>query len=112
MLRDVLGVLFNQQQGGNDNMCNVRTRATHEQQLVVVEIIRGEDDVYTFTVKDPLELLCSIRPRGASPDALRAWDECWGRTSSKGFRPAGTSLSDYRTMKTVEITPGQVERLR
>ncbi|GEM_PF-2382196 len=94
-------------------MCSVRIRTTHEQpQLVVVEIIRGEDDIYTFTVKDSRELLCSIRPRGASPDALRAWDECWGRTSSKGFRPAGTFLGDYRTMKTVEITPGQVEQLR
>ena len=82
----------------------------------VVDIIRDKDS-YSFVMKETAELLCTINTIAScrveeGQDMLRLLDEFWGRTESEGFRPVGTSLSDYRTMKTVEITPDQVERLR
>jgi len=82
----------------------------------VVNIIRDKDS-YSFVMKETAELLCIIDAIAScrveeGQNVLRLLDEFWGHTGSGGFRTVGTSLSDYRTMKTVEITPGQVERLR
>lgn len=80
---------------------------------VAVDIFRVSPGTYIFTLPSTAEQLCVIDVLRQIPAELSIWNELWGRREGGGFRtPAGSSIDDLRTFKTVFVTEDGVETLR